>query len=125
MRKVNMENEKIRQENLRLQLQTQEVTDLENELNGIIEHRDGIERSIRNVTAEPFLKKDSGQTIAMKIVDLKEKLREKEKLCRTLKEQERGTKTRFDAQKAELEKLTGAKNTKEGEHQEIRKNFQS
>ena len=83
---MNQENEKIRQENFRLQLQTQEVTDLEAELQSIQEHRDGIERSIRNVTAEPFMKKDSGQSIAMKVVDLKEKLTEKDRLARALKE---------------------------------------
>ena len=120
---MNQENEKIRQENFRLQLQTQEVTDLEAELQSIQEHRDGIERSIRNVTAEPFMKKDSGQSIAMKVVDLKEKLTEKDRLARALKEQERELKTAFDEKKGNLDRLKGMKNTKEGEHQTVKDNF--
>lgn len=66
VRAVNEQNEKIRQENFRLQLQTQEVTDIKRELDDAIEARDNIERSIRNVTAEPFLRRDEGNSVAVR-----------------------------------------------------------
>ena len=56
--------------NKRLHLQTQEVTDLESELELIVEEKDKIERSIRNVTAEPFLRQNEGQSMASRLADL-------------------------------------------------------
>jgi hypothetical protein len=44
--------------NSRLHWKTQEVTDLEAEIRKIEEERDHLERSIRNVTAEPFMRKE-------------------------------------------------------------------
>lgn len=68
LRDVNEDNEKLRSENFKLQLQTQELNDLQQELRDTLEARDQIERSIRNVTAEPFLKKkEEGNTIAFRI----------------------------------------------------------
>ena len=51
-------------------MQTQEVTDLESELELIVEEKDKIERSIRNVTAEPFLRQNEGQSMASRLADL-------------------------------------------------------
>ena len=67
LRQANQENENIRQENFRLQLQTQEVSDIQRELEDTLEARDQIERSIKNVTAEPFLRKDEGNSVAVRI----------------------------------------------------------
>ena len=43
---------------------------LQKDLEDTMEARDNIERSIRNVTAEPFLRKDEGDSIAVRIQDL-------------------------------------------------------
>lgn len=48
--------------NSRLHWKTQEITDLESEIRKIEEERDHLERSIRNVTTEPFLRKE-GQNV--------------------------------------------------------------
>ena len=63
IRDANAENEGLKQENFRLHLRTQEVTDLERELKDIVDEKDAIERAIRNRTAEPFLRKNEGQSI--------------------------------------------------------------
>jgi cell division protein FtsB len=44
--------------NSRLHWQAQEATDLEAEIQKIVEERDQLERTIRNVTAEPFMRKE-------------------------------------------------------------------
>lgn len=54
-----------------------------------MEARDKIERSIRNVTAEPFLQKEDGNTIKVRIEDLRHRLGEKESLARKRKEEEK------------------------------------
>mmetsp|Transcript_23985 Transcript_23985/g.29826 ORF Transcript_23985/g.29826 Transcript_23985/m.29826 type:complete len:89 (-) Transcript_23985:74-340(-) len=83
-----MENEKIKQENFKLQLETQQVADIQRELEDTIEARDNIERSIKNVTAEPFLRKDEGNSLAVRVQDLQQRLQEKDRLARKLKEEE-------------------------------------
>jgi hypothetical protein len=65
------------------------VADLEKELEDTIEARDNIERCIRNVTAEPFLRKgEQGNSVAIRVQDLTLRLQEKERLARKLKEEE-------------------------------------
>ena len=51
-------NENLKMSNSRLHWKTQEVTDLEGEIRKIEEERDHLERSIRNVTTEPFMRKE-------------------------------------------------------------------
>jgi predicted nucleic acid-binding Zn-ribbon protein len=62
--------------NSRLHWKTQEITDLESEIRKIEEERDHLERSIRNVTTEPFLRKE-GQNVQARIADLELKLKER------------------------------------------------
>ena len=45
-------------QNSRLHWQTVEGTDLEAEIQKIADERDHLERTIRNVTAEPFMRKE-------------------------------------------------------------------
>lgn len=61
---TNAENERLRQENFRLQIKTQQVTDFESELKIIEKERDGIERSIKSILSEPFMRKNNEQPIA-------------------------------------------------------------
>jgi len=58
IREASEANENLKMSNSRLHWKTQEVTDLEGEIRKIEEERDHLERSIRNVTTEPFMRKE-------------------------------------------------------------------
>ena len=58
IRETSEQNEHLKMANSRLHWKTQEITDLEGEIRKIEEERDHLERSIRNVTTEPFLRKE-------------------------------------------------------------------
>ena len=102
IRETNAENEDLKQANFRLHLRTQEVTDLEGELGQIAEERDQIERSIRNVTAEPFLPKDGGQSLAARITQLQTRVNAQTKEAHRLKAVEAEVADDHAAKKAAL-----------------------
>jgi hypothetical protein len=78
IRDANAINERIKQENFRLQIQTQQVTDFESELKMIEQERDNIERSIKSILSEPFMKKNNEKPIMKRIEDLQMQLRDAE-----------------------------------------------
>ena len=88
LRQVHQENEKIKQDNFKLQLQTKMVEDTMRELEDAVADRDATERMIRNVTEQPFLPKEEGNSVAVRIQDYRERLNAKEKLARTIKTEE-------------------------------------
>lgn len=69
-------NDKLRHENFKLQLVTNEATEVENEIRGIEEERDKLERHVRNMSTEPFMRKP-GQSVANRVADLELKNKEK------------------------------------------------
>lgn len=71
LRETTGDNEKLKQENFRLQIKTQEVTDFESEYKLIEKERDDIERSIKNILSEPFMRKANEKPITQRIEDLK------------------------------------------------------
>jgi len=84
-----------------------------------IEARDNIERSIKNVTAEPFLRKEEGNSLAVRIQDLQQRLQEKDRLARKLKEEENTIVGQYKEHEAILQKLTGEAREVEGSHQMV------
>lgn len=58
IREISEANELLKMSNSRLHWQTVEATDLEAEIQKIADERDHLERTIRNVTAEPFMRKE-------------------------------------------------------------------
>jgi hypothetical protein len=48
--------------------------------------RDSYERSIRNLTSEPFFRREKGESTLKRIGDLEERLLEKERTLRAVKE---------------------------------------
>jgi hypothetical protein len=48
--------------------------------------RDSYERSIRNLTSEPFFRREKGDSTLKRIADLEERVLEKERTLRALKE---------------------------------------
>jgi hypothetical protein len=58
IRETSEANELLKMSNSRLHWQTVEATDLEAEIQKIADERDHLERTIRNVTAEPFMRKE-------------------------------------------------------------------
>ena len=94
-----------------MQLQTQELNDVDNELRETLEARDQIERSIRNVTAEPFLRRDENEnTLAMRITDLRHKLKEKDKEAQKQKELETSLLAQLQERTADVARLEGETN---------------
>ncbi len=76
IRETSEANENLKMSNSRLHWKTQEVTDLEGEIRKIEEESDHLERSIRNVTTEPFMRKE-GQSLLARLADLELKVKEK------------------------------------------------
>lgn len=108
--------------NSRLHWKTQEVTDLEGEISKIEEERDHLERSIRNVTTEPFMRKE-GQSLLARLADLELKVKEKTQIARALKDEE-GKKSEVSSKlKSELSKLTGERDYLLGEHKKASEYF--
>lgn len=50
--------------------------------------RDQIERSIRTITSEPFFRREKGESTLQRISDLEERLLEKERHLRALKDED-------------------------------------
>ena len=123
LRQAEQKNEELKQDNFRLQLETQTVADIQRDLEETLEARDKIERSIRNVTAEPFLQKEDGNTIKVRIEDLRHRLGEKESLARKRKEEEKKITEEFKELEIEMHKLTGEKNQIEGTHKALKEEF--
>ena len=67
IRQVCAENERLKQENFKLQIKTNEVTDYMSELKELERDRDNIERSIKSIMSEPFLKKHNEKPIQQRI----------------------------------------------------------
>ena len=124
LRNINMQNETIKQENFRLHLQSQEVTDIQRELEDTIEARDKIERAIRNVTAEPFLRKNEGNSVAVRIQDIQQRLMEKDRIARKIKEEEMSLVKQFSEQEILKNQLQGETNQIEGSHKAVQGEFQ-
>ena len=84
---------------------------MDNELRETLEARDQIERSIRNVTAEPFLRRDENEnTLAMRITDLRHKLKEKDKEAQKQKELETSLLAQLQERTADVARLEGETN---------------
>lgn len=97
---------------------------MEKELADTVEACDGIERSIRNVTAEPFLRKnDDGNSVAVRINDLQQRLAAKEKSARLLKDQENTVLQTLQENKLEHEGLERDKRDLEHKHSKIKVDF--
>jgi chromosome segregation ATPase len=60
IRQVSGENEKLKHANSMLHIESQQVLNLQIELEHVLDERDKIEQSLRNVAAEPFLKPEMG-----------------------------------------------------------------
>ena len=110
--------------NSRLQWKTQEVTDLESEIRKIEEERDHLERSIRNVTTEPFMRKE-GQSLLARLADLELKVKEKTQIARALKEEEAKKSEVSNKLKSELSRYTGERDYLLGEHKKASEDFKS
>lgn len=54
------ENEKLKHANSMLHIEAQQASNLQVELEHVLDERDKIEQSLRNVAAEPFLKPEMG-----------------------------------------------------------------
>ena len=122
IRETSEMNENLKMSNSRLHWKTQEVTDLEGEIRKIEEERDHLERSIRNVTTEPFMRKE-GQSLLARLADLELKVKEKTQISKALKEEE-AKKSEISAKiKAELSRNTGERDYLLGEHKKASEDF--
>ena len=105
-------------------MQTQEVADIENELNEVIAERDNTERSIRNVTAEPFMKREEGNSVATRVEDLKDRLRQKEQEAKEFVEAAKKTQEEHAELKHQVDSLGRDKRDLETKHSKIKGDFQ-
>ena len=104
LRDANAENERLKQENFRLQIKTQQVTDFEQELQLIEKERDDIERSIKNILSEPFMKKTNEKPITQRIEDLKMQKNNIETESRKFQQHKKDLEERITAKKAQFQK---------------------
>ena len=82
IREACSENELLKQENFKLQIKTNEVTDYISELSEIERERDNIERSIKSIMSEPFLKKHNEKPMQQRIDELSDKLNGLDKIAK-------------------------------------------
>ena len=106
IRDANAINERIKQENFRLQIQTQQVTDFESELKMIEQERDNIERSIKSILSEPFMKKNNEKPIMQRIEDLQMQLRDAENNAKKIQLVRKDLEEQLVAKRAEHQKFT-------------------
>lgn len=82
--------------------------------------RDGLEKSIRHVTSEPFFKRENGQSTLKRLADLEDKLVQKDKIAKELRIQEEKKTHEFNTVKTAVEKLTGERDYVKGENEKLR-----
>ena len=68
IREATLENERLKSDNIMLTIQTKEGTSLDAELTQILSEKDNIEQRIRDLTQAPFMRKDKGESVQMKVV---------------------------------------------------------
>ena len=83
-----------------------------------------MERSIRNVTTEPFMRKE-GQSLLARLADLELKVKEKTQIARALKDEEAKKSEVSNKIKAELSRHTGERDYLLGEHKKASEDFKS
>lgn len=99
-------NERVKQDNFRLQIQTQQVTDFESELKMIERERDDIERSIKSILSEPFMRKNNDKPIMQRIEDLQMQLREIDSNAKKIQAHRKDVEEQISAKRAAFQKLT-------------------
>lgn len=124
IRETSEANELLKMSNSRLHWQTVEATDLETEIQKIADERDHLERTIRNVTAEPFLRKE-GQSMQARMAELELKVKEKSRIAQTLKDEEGKKAETANKSRAELQRLTGERDYLAGEHKKASEDFKA
>lgn len=103
---------------------TNEATEVENEIRTIEDERDKLERHVRNMSTEPFMRKP-GQSVANRVADLELKNKEKGAIASQLKAEETKKGAQAAKMKAELQKLLGERDYLSGEHGKVSAEFQA
>ena len=96
---------------------------LNDDLESIVRERDNIERRIKNVTAEPFIAKQEGKSMATRIATLNSKLNEKEKIAGKHKHEENEKLDELEKKKTEIMKLEAQVEAQKSLHEEARRKF--
>jgi chromosome segregation ATPase len=112
------ENELLKQENFKLQIKTNEVTDYMSELKEIERDRDNIERSIKSIMSEPFLKKHNEKPMQQRIDEKQDQLNGLEKHAKKLSAGKQEYDESLQKKRSELAELTGRRNVLKGEYDE-------
>lgn len=124
IRTASAANEGLKHENFKLQLQTQEVAHINEEIREITIEKEGIERSLRQIATEPFMRKE-GQSVASRIADLELKLKERTAVATARKEEETKLAAQNKQKKTALQKLQGERDYLSGEHSKATADFRT
>jgi chromosome segregation ATPase len=119
---VQEQNEVLRNENSRLEYQTREAREIENEIKQIQSERDDLERTITNIISGPFMRKE-GQSMQQRMAELEHKVKEKSSLAAKLHEECMKKKDAADKAEQELNKLRGQRDYLAGEHKQATEEF--
>ena len=96
----------------------EQVKDLEIE-------RNNIESSIRRITSEPFFNREKGQSTMKRIAELEEKYVEKDKLFKSMKEEEAKKTQELATLMPQVERLRGERDHLEKENKKLKEKFTS
>lgn len=99
------------------------MTDFEQELQLIEKERDDIERSIKNILSEPFMKKTNEKPITQRIEDLKMQKNNIETESRKFLQHKKDLEEKIAAKKALLQKQTYERDTLEVDYTKAKEDF--
>jgi myosin heavy subunit len=126
IQKISAENEKLKMTNSRLQFQSSEAQDLQSEIEAIQVERDNIETQIKNLTSDPFKKKEGeAPSNVSRMQELEMKVKDRNNLARSLKEEENKKSEIVAKAKLELHKLMGEREALMGQHKVASEEFKS
>ena len=109
---------------MRLHIQFSQAKSMQEQLRDIDKEKMQLESAVRRIAAEPFMNKDKGgQSTAKRIAELDEKLVEKDKRFKEVKDEEYKKQGELKALVPLVERLKGERDLLEKENKKLKEKF--
>ena len=119
-----LNNQILSQKNMRLHIQFSQAKSMQEQLRDIDKEKMQLESAVRRIAAEPFMNRDKGgQSTAKRIAELEEKLVEKDKRFKEVKDEEYKKQGELKALVPLVERLKGERDLLEKENKKLKEKF--
>ena len=109
---------------MRLHIQFSQAKSMQEQLRDIDKEKMQLESAVRRIAAEPFMNRDKGgQSTAKRIADLEEKLVDKDKRFKEVKDEEYKKQGELKALVPLVERLKGERDLLEKENKKLKEKF--